>query len=249
MTHSSSILRSLPYFCVAAALCFTNNLHAQSAETFAKIDGQGIGWKTLGEADFVMVNGDADTWTWEGSLVKCTGKPVGVTRSQKPYKNFELVANWRHLSKAGNSGSSFGHLKRCSRICRADNCPALASKSKCSTRDTPSPMRNRLARKLTGLQPTEMFSQLASQRWSLSHPLHPRAPAVSRARIAARQPQSGITIMFARLTAKSDCGLTALKCLAEPNANRPKDSCALKLKARQSSSRISASANFPNRLY
>lgn len=77
---------------------------AQPETQSAKIDGEGLGWRTLGEADFVMVNGKADTWTWEGSLVKCTGRPVGVTRSQKPYKNFELVANWRHLSKAGNSG-------------------------------------------------------------------------------------------------------------------------------------------------
>lgn len=77
---------------------------AQTDAPFAKINGEGPGWKTLDEADFVMVNGKEDTWKWEGSLVKCTGKPVGVTRSQKQYKNFELVANWRHLSKAGNSG-------------------------------------------------------------------------------------------------------------------------------------------------
>jgi Domain of Unknown Function (DUF1080) len=77
---------------------------AQTEPSFAKINGDGLGWKTLGEADFVMVNGKEDTWKWEGSLVKCTGKPVGVTRSQKQYKNFELVANWRHLSKGGNSG-------------------------------------------------------------------------------------------------------------------------------------------------
>jgi hypothetical protein len=77
---------------------------AQTNAPFAKIDGEGPGWKTLGEADFVMVNGTEGTWKWEGSLVKCTGKPVGVTRSQKQYKNFELVANWRHLSRGGNSG-------------------------------------------------------------------------------------------------------------------------------------------------
>ena len=34
----------------------------------------------------------------------CTGKPVGVTRSQKPITNFELVAEWRHLKSGGNSG-------------------------------------------------------------------------------------------------------------------------------------------------
>src|SRR5580765_2848135 len=70
----------------------------------AQIDGTGLGWRTLDEADFVMVNGDPDTWTWKDGAVHCTGKPVGVTRSQKPITNFEMVATWRHLKHAGNSG-------------------------------------------------------------------------------------------------------------------------------------------------
>ena len=37
-------------------------------------------------------------------MTHCTGQPVGVIRSQKPYTNFELVAEWRHLKSAGNSG-------------------------------------------------------------------------------------------------------------------------------------------------
>jgi hypothetical protein len=72
--------------------------------TKAFIDGTGAGWKELGEQDFVMVNGDPDTWTWSGGEVHCTGNPVGVTRSQKPITNFELVAQWRHLTAGGNSG-------------------------------------------------------------------------------------------------------------------------------------------------
>lgn len=68
------------------------------------IDGTGPGWKELGEEDFTRANCDPDTWVWQGSLVKSTGKPVGVLRSAKSYKNFEMVARWRHLSKGGNSG-------------------------------------------------------------------------------------------------------------------------------------------------
>ena len=68
------------------------------------IDGTGPGWKELGESDFTRANCDPETWIWEGSLVKSTGKPVGVLRSTKSYKNFEMVARWRHLSKGGNSG-------------------------------------------------------------------------------------------------------------------------------------------------
>jgi Domain of Unknown Function (DUF1080) len=90
-------------FLLWTALFVTAGAFGQDV-TFAKIDGVGPDWKTLGASDFVMVNGDDDTWKWEGSLVKCKGTPVGVTRSIKTYKNFELVANWRHLSDGGNSG-------------------------------------------------------------------------------------------------------------------------------------------------
>lgn len=73
--------------------------------TAATIDGSGPGWTPLGEQDFVQVNTADDTWTWkEDGSVYCTGRPVGVIRSKKPYKNFELVLQWRHLKSAGNSG-------------------------------------------------------------------------------------------------------------------------------------------------
>jgi hypothetical protein len=70
----------------------------------AFIDGTGPGWKTLTGADFVPVNGDPDTWVWSGDAVHSTGKPVGVTRTKAAFTNFEMVAEWRHLKAAGNSG-------------------------------------------------------------------------------------------------------------------------------------------------
>ncbi len=72
--------------------------------TKAYIDGTGPGWKELAEPDFVQVNCDKDTWTWKGGGLYCTGKPIGVIRTQKQYTNFELVAQWKHLQFAGNSG-------------------------------------------------------------------------------------------------------------------------------------------------
>ncbi len=74
------------------------------AATRAFIDDTAPGWVALGEADFANVNCDPDTWTWKDGLAQCTGKPVGVIRSKKSYTNFELVAQWRHLKSAGNSG-------------------------------------------------------------------------------------------------------------------------------------------------
>jgi hypothetical protein len=70
----------------------------------AYVDGTGPGWRTLGEDDFVPVNGEPDTWTWKDGVLHCTGMPVGVTRSRQPFTNFEFVASWRHLRSGGNSG-------------------------------------------------------------------------------------------------------------------------------------------------
>jgi Domain of Unknown Function (DUF1080) len=98
-------------FCLACYITLTlvplpNIARADEPKDLPKafIDGAGLGWQKLGEADFVMVNGDPDTWTWKEGGVQCTGKPVGVTRSQKQYTNFELVAQWQHFRTGGNSG-------------------------------------------------------------------------------------------------------------------------------------------------
>ena len=70
----------------------------------ASIDGTGLGWVALGFKDFTPVNAAPDTWSEKGGIIHSTGKPVGVTRSQKQYTNFELVAQWKHLESGGNSG-------------------------------------------------------------------------------------------------------------------------------------------------
>ncbi len=70
----------------------------------AYIDGTAPGWKELTEDDFTDVNCEPETWTWKNGIIHCTGRPVGVIRTRKPVTNFELVAEWRHLRSAGNSG-------------------------------------------------------------------------------------------------------------------------------------------------
>jgi hypothetical protein len=52
----------------------------------------------------VNVNCHADTWSWKDGVARCSGEPVGVIRTQQSFENFELVAQWRHLRSAGNSG-------------------------------------------------------------------------------------------------------------------------------------------------
>ncbi len=70
----------------------------------ARISAEAPGWRPLTESDFENVNCHADTWTWEGDLIRCTGDPIGVTRMRRPLTNFELSCEWRHLRSAGNSG-------------------------------------------------------------------------------------------------------------------------------------------------
>ena len=73
-------------------------------ESAKLISGEGEGWIPLTENDFQNVNTDPDTWKWKDGTIFCKGTPVGVTRSKKKYTNFEMVATWRHMKHAGNSG-------------------------------------------------------------------------------------------------------------------------------------------------
>ena len=50
------------------------------------------------------VNTSKETWRAEDGLLKCTGRPIGVMRSDKQYENFILEIEWRHMKKKGNSG-------------------------------------------------------------------------------------------------------------------------------------------------
>lgn len=53
---------------------------------------------------WVDVNTSPETWRVEDGLLKCTGKPIGVMRSDREYENFILHIEWRHMEPGGNSG-------------------------------------------------------------------------------------------------------------------------------------------------
>lgn len=53
---------------------------------------------------WVNVNTGPDTWSVEDGLLVCSGKPIGVMRSEKQYENFILHIEWRHMTAGGNSG-------------------------------------------------------------------------------------------------------------------------------------------------
>jgi hypothetical protein len=98
-------MKSAFYF-TAVLLITAGLVRAEDDPTLKKafIDGNGPGWKSLGEADFVNVNCDKDTWSFNDGRIQCTGTPTGVMRTKDEYKNFELVVEWMHKKPAGNSG-------------------------------------------------------------------------------------------------------------------------------------------------
>lgn len=92
-------LRSL--FVLAAVLMIPAVVRAQVK---AVIDDNAPGWRTLTEDDFTKVNSEDDTWSWDGTVLNCTGRPVSVLRTKEQFRNVEIVVEWMHEKAAGNSG-------------------------------------------------------------------------------------------------------------------------------------------------
>ncbi|NQX39943.1 protein of unknown function [Pedobacter steynii] len=53
---------------------------------------------------WINVNTEPETWRKEKDLLICSGKPIGVMRSEKVYENFILQVEWKHMEAGGNSG-------------------------------------------------------------------------------------------------------------------------------------------------
>src|SRR5438046_5648222 len=90
---------SISKFLLAAALLLAAaRLRAEDIPAFRDLfNGKDLsGW--------VNVNTGPDTWTVSEGLLKCSGQPIGVMRSEKQYENFILHIEWMHLQAGGNSG-------------------------------------------------------------------------------------------------------------------------------------------------
>ena len=71
---------------------------AQAAEFKDLFNGKDLtGW--------VNVNTDPDTWSVKDGVLICTGKPIGVMRTDRQYENFILHVEWMHMEPGGNSGT------------------------------------------------------------------------------------------------------------------------------------------------
>ena len=93
---SVSIVVAVVAVCVSGFLVAADKKPAKKSAGLKRafINGEGPGWKSLSLADFKNVNCAENTWTEKGGTIYCTGRPVGVAKSKKSYKNLELVVEW-----------------------------------------------------------------------------------------------------------------------------------------------------------
>ena len=54
--------------------------------------------------NWVNVNTKESTWSVKNKMIICSGKPIGVMRTDRQYENFILEIEWRHMESGGNSG-------------------------------------------------------------------------------------------------------------------------------------------------
>lgn len=91
--------RHMKFFAVALILGISL-AHAEPIEDAGFVDlfnGKDLsGW--------VDVNTSPETWSVRDGMLICSGRPLGVMRSDRQYENFILIVEWRHMEAGGNSG-------------------------------------------------------------------------------------------------------------------------------------------------
>jgi len=89
-------------------ILITNPLSGQLTEL---VFGRSTGWmsesgsgKKGEKLKWIDVNTSPETWKVQKDVLVCSGKPIGVMRSEKQYENFILHIEWKHIEAGGNSG-------------------------------------------------------------------------------------------------------------------------------------------------
>ena len=81
----------------AALLAYESPLCGEEAGFRDLFNGKDLsGW--------VNVNTDKDTWSVKDGILICSGRPIGVMRTDRQYENFVLHIEWKHIEPGGNSG-------------------------------------------------------------------------------------------------------------------------------------------------
>jgi hypothetical protein len=95
-------------FSLFLLLCPCIHVYSQYTVSFGKgIDLNDITSESYGDdvpLKWIDVNTTEETWKKEGDVLKCSGQPIGVMRSEKQYENFILHIEWKFMESGGNSG-------------------------------------------------------------------------------------------------------------------------------------------------
>ena len=104
-------------------LTCTFNIYAQNPIEFGTIAILKDITPTSGQKEgtalkWVNVNTDENTWCKQKGILICSGRPIGVMRSEKEYENFILHIEWKHIEPgacgrsiwSGRSGRQHRHL-------------------------------------------------------------------------------------------------------------------------------------------
>jgi len=103
---STSLLRLFIglYLTTAAAVAVLAESDPEAEALSAEVTGFVDLFNGRDLTGWVNVNTKPNTWQVKDGLLVCTGKPIGVMRSEKQYENFVLHIEWRHMNAGGNSG-------------------------------------------------------------------------------------------------------------------------------------------------
>ena len=100
--HVNYLLLGILVLCAAKSFSQSNPIMFGEVVQFENITSQS--GKESVPLKWINVNTAPDTWKVKGSELVCTGKPIGVMRSEKQYENFILHVEWMHMEPGGNSG-------------------------------------------------------------------------------------------------------------------------------------------------
>jgi len=103
-------MRSLLKFIIYCSACIIPTVVA--GQSPALVFGSKVSWsdftagttKKAAPLRWFDVNTSPETWSVKGDLMKSTGQPIGVMRSEEQYVNFMLHIEWQHQEAGGNSG-------------------------------------------------------------------------------------------------------------------------------------------------
>ena len=83
------------------SICLTlvslSSVNAEESDFVPLFNGKDLsGW--------VNVNCAPSTFSVKDGMIRCTGKPTGVMRTERHFENFILELEWRHIKPKGNAG-------------------------------------------------------------------------------------------------------------------------------------------------